>query len=147
MKNKWLMGTWKWFIWKAMSPAQILIGRKVRFSACKWVCKGNNPLKNSPGTYTRDQKLFLKLGQSLVATQFPGWMLEWSGFPVLSGDHKIGSYQDFLWITQKQQSLCTWVVAICRNRGQDEMTLFGNAQIRYIYSCSARRLPEVGLLA
>ena len=84
------MGAWKLFIWKAMSPAQILIGRKVRFSACKWVCKGNIPLKNSPGTYTRDQKLFLELGQSLVATQFPGWMLEWPGFPVLSGDHKIG---------------------------------------------------------
>lgn len=39
------MEAWKWFIWKAMSPAQILIGRKVRFSACKWECKRNNPLK------------------------------------------------------------------------------------------------------
>lgn len=73
-----------------MSPAQVLIGRKAKFSACKWVCIENSPLKNSPKTYIRDQKLFLKLGQSLVATQFPGWMLEWPGFLVLSGDHKIG---------------------------------------------------------
>lgn len=71
-----------------MSPAQILIGRNVRFSACKWVCKGNNPSKNSPGTYSRDQKLFLKLDQSLVTSQFPGWMLEWPGFLVLSDDHR-----------------------------------------------------------
>lgn len=105
MKNKWLMGAWKWFIWKAMSPAQILIGRKVRFSACKWECKRNNPLKNSPGTYTRDQKLFLKLGQSLVATQIPGWRLKWPEFKAVGVDYEIGWYQDFLWITQKQQSL------------------------------------------
>lgn len=90
MKKKSLMGAWILFIWKVMSPAQILIGRKVRFSACKWVCKGNNSLKNSTGTYTRDQKLFLKLGQSLVATQFLGWMLECPGFPILGDDHKIG---------------------------------------------------------
>lgn len=71
-----------------MSPAQILIGRNVRFSACKWVYKGNNPSKNSPGTYSGDQKLFLKLGQSLLTSQFPAWMLEWPGFLVLSDDHK-----------------------------------------------------------
>lgn len=121
MKNIWLIGAWKWFVWKVMSPAQILIGRNVRVSACKWVCKGNNPLKNSPGTYSGDQKLFLKLGQSLVTSQFPDWMLEWPGFLVLSDDHKRSWYQDSLWITQKQQGFCTQVVT--RNRGQ-EITIF-----------------------
>lgn len=72
-----------------MSPVLILTGKKVRFSACKWVCKGNSPLKNSPRTYTREQKLFLKLSESLVVTQFPGWILEWPGFTAVSDGHKI----------------------------------------------------------
>lgn len=118
MKKKWLIGAWKWFVWKVMSPAQILIGRNVRFSACKWVYKGNNPSKNSPGTYS-----FLAGCWNGLDSWF--WMMI-----TREADTRIPCE------LHRKSSFCTRVVT--GTEAKRRWHYFGNAQIRDIQSCSVR---------